>query len=482
MDKPASFMSYDRQDAPYRPVAERLKDYRAVELRLSEKEIRQQAARCMDCGTPFCHAAGCPLGNNIPEFNDQVRRGNWERAAHLLLAKNNFPEFTGRICPALCEGACVLSLNGKATTIRQIELTIIETAFERRLIAPHPPKNKPAYKVAVIGSGPAGLAAADILNHAGIGVTVYDSDLKPGGILRYGIPDFKLEKWVVDRRIDFMKSEGIAFEMQADIGRDISARYLMNRFNAICIAGGARVPRDLQIPGRDLDGIHLALDYLIRQNMRCAGELPMEDNVLSARGKKVAVIGGGDTGSDCIGTALRQGALQVFQLEIMPQPPWTRDSGNPWPEWPRILRTSSSHEEGCQRLWNTATVGFIGENKCVKALRCVQVEWVASGGKMPPEPRVLPGTEFEIEADMVLIAMGFAGAKKSRLVEDLGVQINSFGIIETDRRGRTNVEGVFAAGDAAQGASLVVKAIAEGRKAALNILAWLNAGKAPDQG
>ena len=473
MDKAAAFLEYERKEAPHRPVAERLKDYRAVELRLGEEEIRRQAARCMDCGTPFCHAAGCPLNSFIPELNDLVRRGSWERALRLLLAKNNFPEFTGRICPALCEGACVLSLNGRATAIRQIELAIIETAFERGLMQPRPPRNRLARKAAVIGSGPAGLAAADMLNKSGISVTVYDSDLKPGGILRYGIPDFKLEKYVIDRRIDLMKAEGIAFEMRADIGRDISARYLMSRFDAVCIAGGAREPRDIRVAGRNLEGIHFALDYLIRQNMRCSGELPPDDDAMTARGKRVVVIGGGDTGSDCIGTALRQGAAQVCQVEILPQPPWTRDPGNPWPEWPRILRTSSSHREGCVRLWNTSTVSFSGSKNRVSGLRCAKAEWIAQGNNVPPGPVVLPGTEFEIRADMVLIAMGFAGAKKSRLAEDLGVEVNPSGIIASDGSCRTNVSGVFAAGDAAHGASLVVKAIAEGRKAAFNILDWL---------
>jgi glutamate synthase (NADPH/NADH) small chain len=315
MDKTAVFLNHDRVDAAYRPVAERLRDYRAVELRLTENEVRQQAERCMDCGTPFCHAAGCPLNNVIPELNDMASRGKWEQALNLLLATNNFPEFTGRICPALCEGSCVLSLNGKATAIRQVELAIIENAFELGLMRPRPPLSRDQRKIAVIGSGPAGLAAADVLNQSGFQVTVYDSDLKPGGILRYGIPDFKLEKSVIDRRIELMKAEGICFEMRADIGRDISARYLMSRYNAVCIAGGAREPRDMKVEGRNLGGIHFALDYLIRQNMRCAGELPPGSEEITACGKKVAVIGGGDTGSDCIGTALRQGPRRSASLK-----------------------------------------------------------------------------------------------------------------------------------------------------------------------
>lgn len=472
MGKQGGFLEYPRRDPGYRGIAERIRDFKAVELNLTEAQIREQAARCMDCGTPFCHGAGCPLKIPIPELNDLVYRGRPEAALELLLSTNNFPEFTGRICPALCEAACVLAINDQATTIRQIELSIIESAFQRNLMHPRPPAVRLPQKVAVIGSGPAGLAAADLLNKAGYQVTVYDSDLKPGGILRYGIPDFKLEKNIVDRRIELMTAEGVVFEMNARMGDDISARYLLSRYSAICLAGGAREPRDLKVAGRTLAGIHFAIDYLVQQNKRIAGEEIAGEDIL-ATGKTVAVIGGGDTGADCIGTARRQGARKVHQLEILPTPPPNRAADNPWPAWPNILRASSSHQEGCERIWGTATLSFSGKNGKVTAMRCAKADWTFDSSPQNKEVKIKPGTEFEISADLVLIAMGFTGPKKSRLIDDLGIRTGAHNIIPINEQFSTNVSGVFAAGDMTRGASLVVTAIADGRKAADNIIRYL---------
>lgn len=472
MGKQAGFLEYQRKDPGYRLIAERIRDYNAVELNLTETEIREQAARCMNCGTPFCHGSGCPLKNLIPELNDLVYRGMPEAVLELLLSTNNFPEFTGRICPAPCETACVLAINDKATTIRQIELAIIESAFQRNLMRPRPPVVRLPQKVAVIGSGPAGLAAADVLNKAGYNVTIYDSDLKPGGILRYGIPDFKLGKNIIDRRIALMTGEGVVFEMNADMGDDISARYLISRYNAICLAGGAREPRDLNVEGRALSGIHFAIDYLVQQNKRNAGEPIAGENIL-ATGKTIAVIGGGDTGADCIGTAVRQGAHKVYQLEILPKPPLTRAANNPWPAWPNILRTSSSHQEGCERIWGAATLAFTGKNGKATTMRCAEVDWTSNAGGKNRPVKTKPGTDFELNVDLVLIAMGFIGPKKSKLVDDLRVQTGEHNIIPTNEQYATNVKGVFAAGDMTRGASLVVRAIADGRKAAENIIRYL---------
>lgn len=473
MGKIGAFLEYGRKEPGYRPAAERVRDYQAVEKQLSREEICAQAARCVNCGTPFCHAAGCPLESLIPELNDLVYRGRWKDALELLLAANNFPEFTGRICPALCEAACVLAINDQATAIRQIELAIIEAAFAGNLMQPRLPARRYPQKVAVIGSGPAGLAAADVLNKAGFPVTIYDSDPKAGGILRYGIPDFKLEKQIIDRRIALMAAEGVVFEMTASIGDDISARYLLSRYAAICLAGGAREPRDLKVAGRELAGIHFALDFLIQQNLRNAGE-PVKGEEILATGKTVAVIGGGDTGADCIGTALRQGARQVYQLEILPKPPATRAADNPWPDWPNILRSASSHQEGCERRWSTATLAFIGAHGRVQAMRCASIQ-PAPAGTAPDKFALQPGSEYDIPVDLVLIAMGFTGSKKSKLVADLNLKTDARNIIQVDEQDATSLPGVFAAGDMARGATLVVKAIADGRKAALSIIRYLHA-------
>lgn len=473
MGKTTGFMEYERRDPDYRPVSERIRDFNAVELRLQDAAVTEQAARCMDCGTPFCHGCGCPLENVIPEFNEHVYQGRWKEALDILLATDNFPEFTGRICPAVCEGSCVLGINRNPVSIRQIELAIIEKGFELGYMKANPPARRLDQRVAVIGSGPAGLAVADTLNRAGYGVVVYDAAEKPGGILRYGIPEFKLGKWVIDRRIRLMEEEGVVFENQVWVGEDISYHYLKNRFDAVCLSGGAREPRDLKIPGRDLKGIHFAMDFLIQQNRRLGHEKLDPARDILAGGKKVLVIGGGDTGADCVGTSIRQGATRVAQVEILPEPPPTRSPATPWPRWPNMLRTSSSHKEGGTRRWSVATRSFTGHNGTVKAVQCVEVDWVVppEGGR--PVMKEKPGTEFEIEADLVLLAMGFTGPGRNKLVEDLGIHTDPGGVISRDARNMTSVPGVFVAGDMAHGASLVVRAMRDGRRAAAGMMAYL---------
>lgn len=466
-------MDVKRKDPGYRPTDQRLKDFRAVELRLTDDELNAQASRCMDCGTPFCHGCGCPLSNIIPEFNTLIYHRRWKEALDILLATNPFPEFTGRICPALCEGSCVLGINRDPVTIRQIELAIIEKGFERGYIAPQPPETRDGRRVAVIGSGPAGLAAAEVLNRHGVRVVVYENHAKPGGILRYGIPEFKLEKWVIDRRIQLMTDEGVVFENGVEVGKDLSPRFLQGRFDAMILTGGAREPRDLKIPGRDLKGIHVAMTYLIQQNKRLGGEPVDPGDEILAGGKRVVVIGGGDTGADCLGTALRQGAAKVYQFEILPKPPATRDPATPWPMWPSMLRESSSHKEGGERRWCIGTKEFLGENGRLKALRCMEVEWTKPAGGGAPVPKEKPGTEFTVETDLVLLAMGFVGPGRNRLVDDMGIALDARGLIQRDKNHMTNVPGVFVAGDMSQGASLVVRAMADGIEAAQGLMAYL---------
>lgn len=475
MGKVTGFMDYERHDPGYRPIAERVKDFKAVELRLSEAELTEQAARCMDCGTPFCHGCGCPIENVIPEFNDHVYQGRWKEALDILLEKDNFPEFTGRICPALCEGSCVLGINKEPVAIRQIELAIIEKGFELGYMKPCPPAVRRKERVAVLGSGPAGLTIADTLNHAGYKVVVYDADAKPGGILRYGIPEFKLEKWVVDRRVQLMQDEGVVFENQVRVGDDISYHYLQNRFDAICLSGGARDARDINVPGRELKGIHFAMDFLVQQNMRLGGEPVDSSREILATGRNVLVIGGGDTGADCVGTSIRQGAKSVTQIEILPQPPPTRAPSTPWPLWPLQLRVSSSHKEGCTRRWSVATKEFIGKAGAVQSLRAVEVEWVPPAGGGRPALVEKPGTEFVMEADLVLLAMGFTGPGRNKIVEGLAIKTEPNGVIWRDKQNMTNIPGVFVAGDMTQGASLVVRAMRDGRQAAAGIAAYLEA-------
>jgi glutamate synthase (NADPH/NADH) small chain len=475
MGRPDGFMVYHRKDPGYRPKEERIKDFRAVDKQLTHDEIQIQAARCMDCGTPFCHAYGCPLANVIPEFNESVYRGHWEGALKILLSTNNFPEFTGRICPAPCETACVAGINVDPVMIRHIELSIIEKGFESGFLLKDPPRYRSDKRVAVVGSGPAGLAAADTLNRVGYQVTVFDEARYPGGILRYGIPDFKLEKWVVERRISLMEAQGVRFEMGVRVGTDISYRYLRDRFQALCLACGAREPRDLAVPGRELSGIHFALEYLTGQNKRIQGENLKPSEEIEAKGKSVLVIGGGDTGSDCLGTAIRQGAKQVFQFEILPKPPEKRSPLTPWPEWPIMLRQSHAHKEGGEFYWSVMTKAFEGKDNRVKKVKAVEVEWKPKREGDPLVPVEQPGTEFELEVDLVLLAMGFLGPEKGGLAEVLDFEKDSRNNIKGNDENMTNIPGVFVAGDMRQGQSLVVRAIADGRKAARGIIRWLRA-------
>jgi glutamate synthase (NADPH/NADH) small chain len=473
MGKVGGFLEQERTDPGYRPVEERVKDYKAVEKLFDESDVINQAARCMSCGTPFCHAGGCPLGNIIPELNHLAYEGNWKEATQTLLATASFPEFTGRLCPALCETACVLDgLKDTAVSIRQIELSIIEKAFEEGHIRPAPPVERREQKVAVVGSGPAGLAVADYLNRAGYPVVVYDDADKPGGLLRYGIPDFKMEKWVIDRRIDLMMREGIELELGVSVGDDVSLNFLSRKYAAIALCCGSQTPRDLPVPGRDLKGIHFAMAFLTRQNKIVAGE-PYDDSpYLDAKGKSVVVIGGGDTGSDCIGTSVRQGAKKIYQLEILPEPPSSRPDTTPWPMWPNLLRTSSSHKEGGERRWSAATKAFIEKDGAVAGLKGVEVVWQkAPDGRWQMEERA--GTELELKTELVLLAMGFVGPRKSRLLDDLQVEFNPNGAVKTDENHMTSKKGIFSAGDMAIGQSLIVRALADGRKTAQGIIRYL---------
>jgi len=476
MGRPGGFLDFGRKDPEYRPVAARVKDFAPVELPLGEAEIRAQAARCMDCGVPFCQGCGCPLTNVIPEFNDMVYQQRWKEALDLLMSTSCFPEFTARVCPAPCEASCVLGINDDPVTIRQIEFAIIEKGFEKGYIRARPPEKRIARRVAVVGSGPAGLSAADRLNRHGCEVTVYDLARNAGGILRYGIPDFKLEKRVIDRRISLMESEGVVFELGVSVGDDISYKYLKDRFHAVCLAGGAREPRDLPVPGRDLAGIHFAMEFLVQQNRTLCGEDLGDEEIITAEGKTVVIIGGGDTGADCVGTSLRQKAKQVLQYEIMPRPPAERPERTPWPAWPDILRESSSHKEGGERRWDVSTKEFLGRDGCVAGLRGVDVEWSrdAAGGLESFVDR--PGSEFEQEAELVLLAMGFVGPGSNRLVDELEIDKDERGNIKVDENHMTGLDGVFAAGDMSRGQSLVVRAMADGQAAAAGIMRYLGKG------
>ena len=470
MGSTTGFLKYEREEPPKRPVEERIKDFRELEKRLPPERLKRQAARCMDCGIPYCHAFGCPLGNLIPDFNDMVYRDHWEIALELLHDRNNFPEITGRVCPAPCEAACTLSINQSPVTIRNIELEIAERGWEQGWIHPEKSSYRTGKKVAVVGSGPAGLAAAQQLARAGHEVIVFEKDNAVGGLLRYGIPDFKLEKWVIDRRIEQIKSEGVVFETGVDAGLDISARYMKRSFDAILITTGARVPRDINIPGRNLNGIHFALDFLKQQNIiNSGGTIPPEARI-TATGKNVVVIGGGDTGSDCVGTSRRQGAKQITQIELLPKPPEVRSETNPWPTWPKIMRTSSSQEEGCNRLWSILTKEFIGEKNKVEKLRCVKLEWEDS---KTPKFREVPDSEFEIKAELVLLATGFIHTEHGPLVKDMGIKLDTRGNIVVDSSFMTSQPGIFAAGDSVLGPSLVVKAINHGRLAARGVDQYL---------
>ncbi|MBL0741550.1 glutamate synthase subunit beta [Chryseolinea lacunae] len=464
------FMKFDREMPKSRDVKERLKDYKEVYTPLDKEKVKQQASRCMDCGVPFCHN-GCPLGNNIPDFNDAVYQGKWEDAIKILSSTNNFPEFTGRICPAPCEASCVLSINNKPVTIEYIEKTIAEQAFEKGYIKANPPKHRTGKRVAIVGSGPAGLAAAAQLNKAGHWVTVFERSDRIGGLLRYGIPDFKLEKTVIERRVRLMEQEGIVFRTNAHVGVNISAKHLQDEFDAIVMCGGASAPRDLPIPGRQLKGVHYAMDFLPQQNKRVAGDRIFSGEIL-ATDKNVLVIGGGDTGSDCVGTSNRHGAKSVNQIELLTKPPVNRHENNPWPLWPMVLMTSSSHEEGVERQWAILTKEFLGDNNGrLTGLKVVDIKWgVNAQGKMGFEE--IAGTERILPCELALLAIGFVGAEKGGMVEELKLELDERGNIKTQNY-MSNQEGIFAAGDVRRGQSLVVWAISEGREAARAVDTWL---------
>jgi glutamate synthase (NADPH/NADH) small chain len=474
MGKTTGFLEFERTEGMYRPVAERLADYREFVIPPPKDELSRQGARCMDCGIPYCHALGCPVYNLIPEWNDCIYRNEWREALTRLEATNNLPEITGRVCPAPCETACTLAINSAPVTIKQIELAIIENGFKQGWIVPHPPKKESGKNVAVVGSGPAGLAAAQQLRRAGHSVTVFEKADKAGGILRYGIPDFKLEKWVIDRRLEQMKAEGVEFETNVVIGNDLSARYLHRTFDAVLLTLGAGHPRDLQVQGRGLESIHFAMDYLTQSNRRIAGE-PIDENIIDAGGKIVLVIGGGDTGSDCVGTANRQGAKKIHQFEILPKPRECDKPWNPeWPLWPSILRTSSSHEEGCERDWSIQTVQFSGKDISVEEAHFVRVDWRIDPATGRRKIVRVPGSEFSLKVDLVLLALGFMHVKHNRLTDDLGVAFDDCGNIRFDSSYMTSEKGVFVAGDAGSGASLVVRAIFQGREAAKAIDEYLH--------
>lgn len=477
MGKPTGFLEFERELPKKREVTERVKDYKEVDGNVNESISQKQAARCMDCGIPFCHN-GCPLGNIIPEFNDAVYHENWQLAYEILVSTNNFPEFTGRICPAPCEASCVLGINKPAVAIEYIEKSIIEKAFAEGYAKPRVPSNRTGKKVAVVGSGPAGLAASAQLNYAGHEVTLFERADEIGGLLRYGIPDFKLDKQVLDRRINLMAEEGVKFQTNTNVGVTITAQQLREEFDAIVLTGGSTIPRDLPIPGRNLKGVHFAMEFLTQQNTRVAGK-KISANEIWATGKNVVVIGGGDTGSDCVGTSNRHQAKSVSQIEILSKPPKDRTPQMPWPNWPMILRTSTSHEEGCDRSWSIVTKEFIGDEKGnLKALKIVEVEW--QGNKFTEKA----GTEREIPCELALLAMGFLHPQHEGLLDQLAVDYDDRGNVKCNKY-QTSVEGVFAAGDMRRGQSLVVWAISEGREAARavdNYLMGQTALEAKEQG
>ncbi|MGH7841606.1 MAG: glutamate synthase subunit beta [Candidatus Binataceae bacterium] len=469
MGKITGFMEINRETNSRRPVAERVGDYREYDLKLPDAKLQQQGARCMDCGIPFCHR-GCPLGNIIPDWNDLVYRGRWREAIDRLHWTNNFPEFTGRVCPAPCEEACVLNINNDPVTIKQIEKHIVDHAWAEGWIGPAPNPRKTGKKVAVVGSGPAGMACAQQLARAGHAVTLYERSDRIGGLLRYGIPDFKLEKWQVERRVEQMKAEGVEIVTSCRLGIDLHADELRGKFDAIALTIGSTKPRDLPVPGRELKGVHFAMDFLPQQNKRNAGDVIPPEISLTAKGKKVVILGGGDTGSDCLGTSNRQGAASVHQFELLPMPPARRTIAMPWPDWPMILRTSTSHEEGVTRDWSLNTKFFSGENGQVKKLHGVRLNWRSDNGRMLMDE--IAGSEFELECDLVLLALGFLGPEPDGIVAELGLKLDQRGNIACENY-HASVPGVFAGGDARRGQSLVVWAIWEGRECARAVDAYL---------
>ena len=465
MGKPTGFKEYGRGGPERRSVQERVKDYGEVYETWPEQDIKNQGARCMNCAVPFCHT-GCPLGNVIPDWNDLVYRGRWKEALDALHATNNFPEFTGRICPAPCEASCVLSINQDPVSIEYIEKAIADRGFEEAWIVPEPPEHRTGKKVAVVGSGAAGLAAAQQLNRAGHRVTVFERDGYIGGLLTLGIPDFKLDKAIVQRRVNLMAEEGVEFKTDTHVGVNYPSDELLKRFDAVCLAIGSTKSRELDVPGRELDGVHLAMQYLPQQNKILAGEHIDPENRITAEGKRVVILGGGDTGADCLGTAHRQGAEVVYQIELLAEPPAERRSNNPWPQWPIIIRSSAAHEEGGIRDYSIATKAFTGSNGHVEKIHAVRLEWGPPDSSGRPSMKEIPGSEFELETELVLLAMGFVHPEHEGMVTDLGIELDARGNIKVDQGKMTSVPGVFAAGDAARGQSLVVWAIAEGREAA----------------
>jgi glutamate synthase (NADPH/NADH) small chain len=477
MANPRGFITIDRIENGYRPVHERVKDFREVEADLPEKDRKLQASRCMDCGVPFCHS-NCPVGNLMPEWQEKITQGDWKGAYEILQSTDNFPEFTGRICPALCESGCVVAINKPSVTIRENELSVIERAFKEGFVQPKPPAQRSGKKVAVIGSGPAGLAAADSLNQAGHMVVLYEAADRLGGFLRYGVPDFKMEKSVIDRRVAILEQEGIVFKTGVMVGKDVTVDELKQNFDAVCIAIGARKAREIKVEGRELDGIHQATLYLEQQNRLVAGDIIPDTERITAYRKHVVVIGGGDTGSDCIGTANRQGALSITQIEILPPAPKTRAANEPWPIFAKVYKNTSSHEEGCERLFNISTQKFVGEDGKVRKLLVNQVEW-QKDEKGQYKMVNVPGSEFEIEAELVVLAMGFEHLVHEGLADAFGINYTTRGNVAVDNY-MTNVDGVFAAGDSKRGASLVVWAIQEGREVARAMDAWLKRPEAAD--
>ncbi|MBV8774405.1 MAG: glutamate synthase subunit beta [Deltaproteobacteria bacterium] len=469
MGKITGFMEIKRETPPRRPVRERILDWREYDLKMSADQLKSQGARCMDCGIPFCHK-GCPLGNIIPDWNDLVYRGRWREAIDRLHWTNNFPEFTGRVCPAPCEEACVLNINNDPVTIKLIEKNIIEHAWAEGYVTPQPNPRKTGKKVAVVGSGPSGMACAQQLGRAGHSVTLYERSDRIGGLLRYGIPDFKLEKWQVERRVEQMQAEGVEIVTSCRVGFDLHADDLRRKHDAIILTVGATKPRDLPVPGRDLKGIHFAMDFLPQQNKRNAGDAIPPETSITADGKRVVILGGGDTGSDCLGTSNRQGASIVYQYELLPMPPEKRTASMPWPDWPMILRTSTSHEEGVTRDWSINTKFFSGENGLVKKLHGVRLNWKQDNGRMVMEE--IPGSEFVLDCDLVLLALGFLGPEPGGIVGELGLKLDQRGNIACENY-HSSVPGVFAAGDARRGQSLVVWAIWEGRECARAVDSYL---------
>ena len=473
MGKPTGFIEFTRELPSKRTVETRLKDYDEFVERLPEQKLNQQSGRCMNCGVPFCHS-GCPLGNVSPEFNDAVYKKSWEEAYDILSSTNNFPEFTGRICPAPCEAACVLGINQPPVTIEEIEKHIIEIAFDKGFVKARKPNLRTGKKIAVVGSGPAGLAAAAQLNYAGHTITVFERDDAPGGLLRYGIPDFKLEKWVIDRRVQLMEEEGIVFKCNANVGVNTSINDLLREYHAIVLAGGSTIPRNLPITGREIKGVHFAMDFLKQQNKRNANR-PVEIEDILAEGKHVVVIGGGDTGSDCVGTSNRQGAISVTQFELLPKPPEKRSIGMPWPTYPMTLKTTSSHEEGASRHWAIATKEFMAdENGQLQALKIVDLEWTVSADGRPAKFTERAGSEREIPCQLALLAMGFLHPQHEGLIQQLGVDLDERGNVKADEKVyQTNIQKIFTAGDMRRGQSLVVWAISEGREAARKVDEYL---------